>query len=126
MKIAVVGPSPVPFTIGGMENLLWALCENINLKTKHQAELIKIPSRELDFWSLIETYRDFYRLDLSEFDAVICSKYPSWMVKHDNCVCYVAHRLRGLYDCYHLMNLPYEVDDTCSAVNDILSCHRAE
>ena len=30
MKIAVVGPSPVPFTIGGAENFLWGLCEAIN------------------------------------------------------------------------------------------------
>ena len=40
MKIAVLGPSPVPFTIGGVENLLWKLCETINQKTNHQAEFL--------------------------------------------------------------------------------------
>ena len=65
MKIAVIGPSPVPFTIGGIENLMWGLCETINQTTEHQCELIKLPSRELNFWDLIETYYSFYKLDVS-------------------------------------------------------------
>lgn len=109
MKIAIVGPSPVPFTIGGIENLQWGLCDAINKLTPHQCELIKLPSRELDFWGLIETYYSFYKLDVSHFDMVIYSKYPAWMVQHPNGICYMAHCLRGLYDTYHLMNLPYEI-----------------
>lgn len=109
MKIAIVGPSPVPFTIGGMENMIGGLYSAINEKTPHQAEIIKIPSREHTFWDLIETYYQFYTLDLRHFDAIVVSKYPAWMVQHDNCIFYVAHRLRGLYDTYHLMSLPYEV-----------------
>ena len=30
MKIAVVAPSPVPFVIGGIENLVWSMCDYIN------------------------------------------------------------------------------------------------
>lgn len=100
MKIAIVAPSPVPFTIGGAENLMWGLCDAINQKTTHQAELIKLPSKELCFWDLIENYHNFYRLDLTHFDMVISSKYPSWMVQHPNSICYVMHTLRGLYDMY--------------------------
>lgn len=100
MKIAVVGPSPVPFTIGGAENLLWGVCDSINRYTPHQAELIKLPLRELNFWDLIESYQDFYQLDLSHFDQVIVTKYPSWMVRHPNKICYMIHTLRGLYDTY--------------------------
>lgn len=102
MKIAIVAPSPVPFTIGGVENLLWGLCNWMNQNTEHQVELIKLPSRELDFWSLIETYRNFYNLDLNYFDMVISTKYPAWMVRHNNHVCYLQHRLRGLYDTCHV------------------------
>lgn len=109
MKIAVVGPSPVPFTIGGAENLLWSLCDAINQKTPHQAELIKLPSKELAFWDLIGNYHQFYHLDLDHFDAVIVTKYPSWMVQHRRKICYMIHTLRGLYDTYHLTNLPKEV-----------------
>lgn len=108
MKIAIVGPSPVPFTIGGMEYLLSGLQYNINNLTKHQVEMIKIPTKEDNFWNLIDSYKKFYELDLSHFDMIITSKYPGWMVRHDNHICYMAHRLRGLYDTYHFMNLPNE------------------
>jgi len=110
MKIAVVGPSPVPFGVGGMEKLVWDLVEKINCKTPHQAELIKLPSRENDFWSIIDTYRSFYQLDLSHFDMVISTKYPSWMVSHKNHVCYMVHKLRGLYDTYSLTGLSLDVN----------------
>lgn len=120
MNIALVGPSPVPFTIGGVENVLWGLCDCINQNTSHQVELIKIPSRENDFWSLLETYESFYRLDLSHFDMVITTKYPAWMVRHKNHVCYMHHRLRGLYDTYHFMNLPVQTKRGCSEIDDIL------
>lgn len=122
MKIAVVGPSPVPFTIGGAENFLWGLCEALNKETEHQAELIKLPSRELGFWELIHTYYDFYRLDLSQFDLVISSKYPAWMVQHKNCICYMQHTLRGLYDTYHLTRLPVKTDRKNKYINEVLDC----
>lgn len=109
MKIAVVGPSPVPFTIGGCENLLWGLCDAINQKTNHQAELIKLPLRERNFWDLIDSYYSYYKLDLSQFDLIISTKYPSWMVRHNNSICYMVHELRGLYDTYCNKNMPYEV-----------------
>ena len=94
MKIAILGPSPVPFTIGGVENMLWGLCETINQQTGHQAELIKLPSKEYDFWSLIDSYHAFYSLDLNHFDAVVCTKYPAWMVNHKKPIYYITHRLR--------------------------------
>lgn len=120
MKIAVVGPSPVPFTIGGAENFLWGLCEAINKETEHQAELIKLPSRELEFWDLIQSYYDFYKLNLDQFDLVISSKYPSWMVRHRNCICYMLHTLRGLYDTYQFSRLSDKTDRKNPHVNQIL------
>lgn len=120
MKIAIVSPSPVPFTIGGAENLAWGLCEAINKSTKHQAELIKLPSRERSFWDLIDTYYSFYKLDLSHFDMVISTKYPAWMIEHNNNIVYMLHTLRGLYDTYHLMKLPMEVDSENIKVKELL------
>ncbi len=121
MKIAVVGPSPVPFTIGGCENLLWGLCDSINQKTEHQAELIKLPLKEREFWDLIDSYYNYYNLDLSHFDMVISTKYPSWMVRHPNCICYMVHELRGLYDTYHNRKLPYEVPKGNSYIDYIMT-----
>lgn len=120
MKIAIVAPSPIPFTIGGAENLVWGLCEQINRLSGHQAELIKIPIRELSFWDLIDSYYKFYSLDLSHFDLVITSKYPAWMLRHENSICYMMHTLRGLYDTYHLTGLPEEVERGPQAVNEVL------
>ncbi len=100
MKIALVAPSPVPFTIGGAEKLAWGLLSYLNQETSHQAELIKIPARELSFWDLIDSYRAFSQLDLSHFDLVISLKYPAWMINHPRHVLYLLHRLRGLYDTY--------------------------
>lgn len=120
MKIAVIGPSPVPFTIGGLENLVWGLCDTINQTTEHQCELIKLPSREHNFWDLIETYYSFYKLDVSQFDVVIYSKYPAWMVQHPRGICYMAHCLRGLYDTYQYTPRPTEVSRENKHINRIL------
>ena len=106
MKIGIIAPSPVPFTIGGAEKLWWGLLRHINANTPHQAELVKLPTREHSFWDLVESYRAFSELDVSHFDLVISTKYPAWMVSHPRHICYMQHRLRGLYDTYHFTRLP--------------------
>ncbi|MFB8791991.1 MAG: glycosyltransferase family 4 protein [Potamolinea sp.] len=108
MKIAIVAPSSVPFTIGGAENLWWGLLNSINQYTPHQAELIKLPSPERNFWEVIDSYKNFSQLDLSYFDLVISGKYPAWMVQHPHHICYMLHRLRGLYDTYHFTRCPQQ------------------
>lgn len=120
MKIAIIGPSPVPFTVGGVENLLWGLNNWINENTPHSSELIKLPSKEHSFWELIDSYWAFSKLDLNHFDMVISTKYPSWMIKHENHICYMIHCLRGLYDTYHLTGLNTEVPRKHKKVNEIL------
>lgn len=102
MNIAIVAPSAVPFAVGGAENLWWGLVNNINQLTVHQAELIKLPSPEQNLFQVAESYEQFSRLDLTHFDLVISTKYPAWMVRHPNHVCYLQHTLRGLYDTYPL------------------------
>ncbi|MGI0490373.1 glycosyltransferase family 4 protein [Alkalinema pantanalense CENA528] len=106
MRIAIVAPSGVPFCIGGAEKLWWGLLDAINQHTSHQAELIKVPSPEMTVPDLFSSYKKFSQLDLSHFDAVISGKYPAWMVRHPHHTCYMLHRLRGLYDTYHLTGLP--------------------
>jgi len=120
MKIAIVGPSPVPFTVGGVENLLWGLNNWINENTPHSSELIKLPSKENSFWDLIDSYWNFSRLNLDHFDMVITSKYPAWMVKHSNHICYLQHRLRGLYDTYHFTGLSQDVPRSNKKINELV------
>ena len=47
MDIAIVAPCPIPYMIGGAENLWRGLQDHLNEHTPHQAEIIKLPSREL-------------------------------------------------------------------------------
>lgn len=100
MKIAIVAPSGIPFRIGGAENVWWGLLHHINQYTSHQADLIKLPSPEANFWDLMDNYWRFSQLDLSHFDVVISCKYPAWMVHHRQHICYMFHTSRGLYDLY--------------------------
>lgn len=120
MKIAIVAPSPIPFSVGGAEKLWWGMSEYINKHTNHQCELIKVPTKEDDFWSLIDAYHTFYKLDLSHFDLLISGKYPAWMTKHHNHHIYMLHCLRGLYDCYHLLALDETVDTKEPKINELL------
>ena len=112
MKIAIVAPSPVPYTIGGAEYLFQEMHNAINNLTNHQCELIKLPVKEDSFWNLIDSYYSFFMLDLSHFDLVISTKYPSWMVQHRNHTVYLIHHLRGLFDTYHFCNEPLKVPES--------------
>jgi glycosyltransferase involved in cell wall biosynthesis len=111
MKIAIVAPSPVPFTIGGAEYLYSGMQNAINNFSNHQCELIKIPVNEGTFWGIIDSYFKFYTLDLECFDLVISTKYPSWMISHPNHILYMVHHLRGLFDTYHFFNKPERTPD---------------
>jgi glycosyltransferase involved in cell wall biosynthesis len=100
MNIGIIAPCAVPFVVGGAENLYWGLENYINTHTTHAADIIKLPSPENDFWSLMGSYRQFSALDLSGFDSVLSCKYPTWMVRHPRHLVYLQHKLRGLYDTY--------------------------
>jgi len=121
MKIAIIAPSPVPFVIGGAEKLWWGMLDYINHHTAHDAELIKLPSPERNFSDLMESYRRFSELDLSHFDRVISTKYPAWMVQHHDHICYLQHKLRGLYDTYHFCNQSTELPPLPDAFAPLLS-----
>ena len=110
MKIAIVAPASVPYVTGGAENLYQSLCQYFNNKISCSCEIITLPSPEGNFKEIINSYRKFSELNLDHFDLVISTKYPSWMVSHRNHVCYMLHPLRGLYDTYSLMGLPYSTD----------------
>lgn len=98
MKIALIAPSPVPFVIGGAENLWTGWIAALNEQPGVEADLIKLPSPERDFWEIVDSYRQWARLDLRHFDRVISTKYPAWMVAHPDHHVFLQHKLRGLYD----------------------------
>jgi glycosyltransferase involved in cell wall biosynthesis len=109
MKIAIVAPSPYNFVMGGAEHFWLGLQRYINEETNHHCELLKIPTKESTAIEVINSYLNHSTLDVSPYDRVITSKYPSWMIRHDNHSIYMLHTLRGLYDTYHFMGRPYDV-----------------
>lgn len=109
-RVAVVVPVPQPYVRGGAENLYDGLSSAIASIGGTSCDVVAIPSPEGTFWDLLKSYRAFTALDLSDYDVVISTKYPSWMLQHDHHVCYMLHKLRGLYDTYGLFGLPLEVD----------------
>jgi hypothetical protein len=128
-SIAIVAPAPVPPAIGGAERLWWGLTEFVNRHTDHQAELIKLPTPERDVWEIVDGYKRFSRLDVSGYGVVVTGKYPAWMLEHDNHRVYLLHRLRGLYDTYHLTGLPTDVaseDPDVQALLKLLDAHEGE
>lgn len=107
MRIALIAPSGVPFSIGGAEKTWRALHLHLVTGTRHAAEIIRLPSPERDFWSILQSYETWSKLDLNHFDMVISGKYPAWMVQHKRHVVWQLHCLRGLYDTYsHFRDLP--------------------
>jgi glycosyltransferase involved in cell wall biosynthesis len=110
MKIAIVAPSPVPFVMGGAEGLWLSLQNYINDETPHSCELIKLPAPEGNLLELVRSYRRFTKLNLDHFDQVITGKYPAWMIEHRCHSVYMLHKIRGLYDLYHLTNQPVAFD----------------
>ena len=119
-SIAVVAPAPVPPAIGGAERLWWGLTEFVNRSTEHQAELVKLPTPERDLWEIVAGYERFSELDVSGYDIVISGKYPAWMLDHPDHRVYLLHRLRGLYDTYHLTGLPADVTSRDPDVRNLL------
>lgn len=100
VNIVIVAPCHVPLAIGGAEKLWWGLLEHLNRRTRHHADIVKLPGPERDFWEVVGSYRAFSELDLTYYDAIISGKYPAWMTDHRRHVCYMLHPLRGLYDTY--------------------------
>ncbi|CAN5579512.1 hypothetical protein BH24ACT4_BH24ACT4_08260 [soil metagenome] len=118
MKVAIVAPTPVPFTRGGAERV-WSGLHGALLAAGHDAELVKLPVRETTLAEVAAGYRAFAALDLEHFDVVISSKYPAWICPHPRHVLWMFHPLRGLYDTYHLFGLttvPGPVEPATAAV----------
>ena len=59
MKVAIIAPSPVPFTRGGAERAVGGLARAINEHTPHECELVKLPVDESTLAGLVDGYEAF-------------------------------------------------------------------
>lgn len=109
LRVAVLAAMPTTGVIGGAERFYDGLVGGLN-KLGCQAEIISIPADEPDFESIIDNYDRCARLDLTEFDVVISTKAPTYVVNHPNHVLYLVHTVRVFDDMFErVFNNPTKV-----------------
>lgn len=99
MKIAVVTPKSITGERGGAENLYEGLVNALKI-AGHSAIQIEIPVDESSFEKILESYCYCYYLNLSEYDCVISTKAPTYMIQHKNHISYLLHTIRVFYDMF--------------------------
>ena len=99
MKIAVVTPKIKTGVSGGAENLYTGLVKALN-NAGHTAVQVDVVVDESSFEGILEAYCDCYYLDLDDYDLVISTKAPTYMVRHRNHISYLLHTIRVFYDMF--------------------------
>jgi glycosyltransferase involved in cell wall biosynthesis len=98
----------IPFNYGGAEILVEELNRQLKIRG-FESEIINIPFKWYPKDQLIDNALIWRMLDLTEsngekIDRVICTKYPTYAVKHPNKVLWLFHQHRPIYD---LLNTEY-------------------
>jgi len=101
MKIAVVVPKMASGEIGGAENLYQGLIEALKA-AGHQADQIEVVVDESSFENILDAYCRCFYLNLDEYDLVISTKAPTYMIRHRNHISYLLHTIRAFYDQFSL------------------------
>ena len=99
MYIALVAIIETPGVLGGIDRQYEGLYQEI-IRQGHRCDLIKIVISDKTYEYMLKGYLDCFDLDLSQYDGVISTKVPSYMVRHKNHVSYLSHRHRQFYDIY--------------------------
>ncbi|MCD4678018.1 MAG: hypothetical protein K8S18_18800, partial [Desulfobacula sp.] len=104
MKIAICA-AQVPFVKGGAEILSEELYTEL-FNRDFEVEYVNIPikwypPKELLKNSLVWRFIDLTEADGEKIDLLICTKFPSYLVKHNNKVVWLFHQHRPAYDLYH-------------------------
>ena len=111
MKIAIVFPLESidskdtkkvdQLVYGGAEKLYDEMLTNFNKYSKEEFELLGIQCNLQNFEGIIEAYKNFFELNLENYDLVISTKTGSWMVQAKKKILYLQHPQRGLYELYN-------------------------
>jgi glycosyltransferase involved in cell wall biosynthesis len=99
MRVAIVTPRMASGERGGAEALYRGLL-NAFREASHEADEIAVESDESSFDAVLESYARFYALDLRDYDLVVSTKAPTFMVSHPNHASYLLHTLRVFYDMF--------------------------
>lgn len=100
MRIAVVVPMMKSGEKGGAEALYKGLVKGLR-QTAHEVDRIDVVIDESTFEAVLESYERCANLELHDYDLVISTKAPTYMVRHRNHISYLLHTLRVFYDRFH-------------------------
>ena len=102
-RIAVCS-AQIPFLTGGAERLVIKLLQELKQRG-YDVESIMLPfkwypneqmANSMFIWKLI----DLSESDNKKIDLVIPTKFPSYLIQHDNKVVWLVHQYRQIYDLY--------------------------
>ena len=84
---------------GGAEIIYEGLVNALN-EAGHTAIQVNVVVDESSFESILEAYCNCFYLDLNDYDLVISTKAPTYMVRHRNHISYLIHTVRVFYDMF--------------------------
>src|SRR6266536_5457645 len=99
MRIAVVTHLMKSGARGGAEAFYEGLVGGLRA-AGHAAEQIEVAIDESSFDGILEAYQACYDLDLDDYDLVISTKSPTYMVRHRQHLSYLVHTMRVFYDMF--------------------------
>lgn len=99
MKIGVLTARSASGEMGGAERLFVALV-NAFRESGHETHEIPVVADEATYTHILRNYLTCYDLEVSNYDLIISTKAPTWMVRHPNHVCYLMHTVRVFYDMF--------------------------
>lgn len=114
----------IPFIKGGAENLTSELFNEL-IKRGHEVEIINIPFKWYPPKEIVKHAFVWRLLDLTEvngkkIDLLICTKFPSYIIKHPNKVVWLIHQFREAYDLYNTSNGIQENRDELAEMKKII------
>lgn len=98
-RVAIIGVQNSTGEEGGAERHYRGLKNSLESQNV-DVDLILEISDERDIFTIKESYLRFYDMDLSSYDGVISLKSPSYVVRHNNHVCWLMHTMRVFYDMF--------------------------
>jgi glycosyltransferase involved in cell wall biosynthesis len=101
LRIAICA-ALVPFVRGGNEELVDGLAAALRQRG-HFVELVGLPFKWYPRQALVASVLAWRLLDITEsnglpIDLAICTKFPSYVVRHPNKVTWLVHQYRQAYD----------------------------
>jgi hypothetical protein len=98
-KVAIVATASASGEKGGAERFYDGL-QNALCSLGVDAQIVPVIPDESSFEAILRSYLEVYDLDLTMFDGIISTKYPSYVARHPNHVCYLLHTMRMFYDMF--------------------------